>query len=341
MDFIRNELVFSNDYFPLELVHREREISEIAHTMKLLAGKKGGENIFITGPPGTGKSTSVRGVIAQLENSSTIILPVHVNCCLCRTNSAILKALADKMEVPVIRNLCIGEMLKALVLRIKVMGKQPLIVLDDVDLVEDRDIIHEFLRCHEQYGVRVALVSIANNKYFPYGLEHRMQSMFAQKTVVYEPYNTPQLKDILRERAKVGLFPGSYDEDVLGLCAAIAGKRGDARLAISLLHRSAAIAEQEGAACITVAQVRKAQEASLPAASKLNEVQKRIVETIGENEIDARELYDALPEIAERTMREKIEELVAMKILKVERIRKGQGKSRKFSIDGAVLEKYK
>lgn len=341
MDIIKDERVFSEDYLPTELVHREREIREIAYPLQMLSRKRLIENVLVTGPPGTGKSTSVKTILAQLENSSNSITTFYVNCCVSRNKSSILKLLADSIEMHVIRNIGTDEMLKAVMLKMKTMGKQPLIVLDDVDMLESREIIHELLRCHESYGIKVALLSVANNPYFQYGLVPRMQSQFAQKTVVYEQYNTVQLKDILRERAKLGLFPGSYEDEALGLCAAIAGKRGDARLAISLLHKSAAIAEGEEAGKIGVSHVQKAREMHLPAASKLNEVHKRIVEAIGENEMAARELYDRLADIPERTLRKYVDELVTMKILKVERQRLGKGKSRCFTIDPVVLEKYR
>jgi cell division control protein 6 len=66
-------------------------------------------------------------------------------------------------------------------------------------------------------------------------------------TVTLGPYDKDELFDILAMRARLGLYPGTWSEEVLELSAQLAATEGgDARRAIETLHAAARHAQDEG-----------------------------------------------------------------------------------------------
>ena len=51
----KDETVFYADYFPENIVSRDKEINEITYLLKPLINNKRASNILISGNPGTGK----------------------------------------------------------------------------------------------------------------------------------------------------------------------------------------------------------------------------------------------------------------------------------------------
>jgi cell division control protein 6 len=77
-------------------------------------------------------------------------------------------------------------------------------------------------------------------------------------------YSSAQLADIVRDRARLALHPGTTDDDALELVGEIASEWGDARYAIELLERAATAAEEEGAEAVAAEHVRAAKAETNP-----------------------------------------------------------------------------
>ena len=102
----------------------------------------------------------------------------------------------------------------------------------------------------------------------------------------FKPYSPAQIRDILFERAKLGLVPGSFDENTIGKIAGFASRHmGNVRLAIYRLMLSAKHADSDDRPKITLEDVEKAKEdlmASLleKASIKLNEAERTVLEAV-------------------------------------------------------------
>ena len=67
----------------------------------------------------------------------------------------------------------------------------------------------------------------------------------SEEEIVFHPYNAMQLKDILKQRAKLAFNDGAITEAAINKCAAIAAQEhGDARRALNLLRLAGEIAER-------------------------------------------------------------------------------------------------
>ena len=180
---------------------------------------------------------------------------------------------------------------------------------------------------HSFVDAPLVLITIANTENFLYTLDSRITSTLFSRKIVFDKYTVPQLKDILRERAKVALAEGSYDDNVLGMCAAIGWKRGgDARAAISCLREAAILAERQGDDKITVAHVR-AVEGQVDGAktSLLDPKYRPIVDILREKgELTVSELYTEYvartEQITMRAFRNYINELERMGVISVRRL---------------------
>src|SRR5207245_5734502 len=79
--------------------------------------------------------------------------------------------------------------------------------------------------------------------------------------VVFKPYTSDELYDILKERAEFACRSGVLDEGALRLCAALAaGEHGDARRALDLLRVAAEIDERSRELKVEENHVREAQQ---------------------------------------------------------------------------------
>ncbi len=72
--------VFEIGYVPELFNYRETQLADLAH--HIYPALRGGRalNAICRGLPGTGKTTSVLRIFAELEETTKKVLPVYVNC---------------------------------------------------------------------------------------------------------------------------------------------------------------------------------------------------------------------------------------------------------------------
>src|SRR5260370_41716378 len=79
--------------------------------------------------------------------------------------------------------------------------------------------------------------------------------------MVFKPYSSDELYDILRDRAETAFQPGALEDGALRLCAAMAaGEHGDARRALDLLRVAGEIGERGREKGVFESHVRQAQQ---------------------------------------------------------------------------------
>jgi cell division control protein 6 len=195
---------------------------------------------------------------------------IYINCQQMDTQYRVMTQIANRLlpfdneeRLPV-SGLPIDEVHSRMLAKLDEANSLVLIILDEIDRLIMKvgdDILYTLTRINEDLKrSRVSIIGISNNLQILEYLEPRVRSSLGAEELIFEPYNAVQLKDILENRAKEAFYPGSYDENVIGLCAGIAAQEnGDARKALDLIRVSAELAERDHSPKLTELYVRQAQ----------------------------------------------------------------------------------
>lgn len=264
-NIFKNEEAFYPDYLPDEILHREREINEIVFAVKSLEEQRKQPSIMLYGPPGTGKTCTARYVVKEFSEYSNCAQLVYINCWQNDTRYAIICKIAQAMDALVpSTGVSIEDMLQRTKQAAEETKKVLLVVLDEVDVLQKKGedaVLYDLLRMNEIYGIGIGIILITNTVQFVEELDKRIKSSLAQGAIEFEQYGPQEIRDIIKERAKLGLFAGTYNEDIIGACAGFAAKKGgDARIAIALLWMAAKEAEKANRTAIGFEDVEKAKE---------------------------------------------------------------------------------
>ena len=349
---LRDEPSLLPDFLPDELPGREREIKELAYCLSPAAEGRQPEHALLVGPPGTGKTAVSKFVLKQLTEYSSRPLPLYINCWQYQSRFAIFSMLANELGEPMPRRgLAADEVFSRVIEIAKKEGRIPIIILDEADRLETHEegiqVLYDLCRAGEIHSLPAGIIAITNDGGFHMRLDSRIRSSFVQHTFKFTPYTVPQIKEILRRRAKPAFFDGALGEDVIPLCAAIAFKAGgDARIALSLLLSSGKAAERENAEKVDVRHVRQIEgiavqktaskaERKLPGLDGLDTKIVEAIRTAGGKGIESGKLYRLLSRAAKaRSLRRRIGLLEKSGIISAETVRLAVGRTRTIKIKG-------
>jgi cell division control protein 6 len=248
---------FNPDYIPQRLLHRENQMDALA--MCLRPAVRGGKpkNAVVLGAPATGKTTAIRKIFQIVEDTSDKIYCVYVNCQISSTRFNIFSDIYEHLfghrppETGVPFSRIYGKIMKKLVKE----KKSLIVALDDVNHLfyskNANQVIYDILRAHEVFkGARTGIFAIISDIEFRFILDKNVSSIFIPKDIIFDPYSEEEMKDILRERVKVGFYPDVMSEDLLDEISAWAYSTGDMRLGIDLLSTCGDMAEADASKTI-------------------------------------------------------------------------------------------
>ncbi len=351
MSIFRSEAVLLPEFIPDKPVHREAQLGEVAECVKpILAGRRA-ENVFLYGLPGTGKTTCMRYMLSELREQDPHLLCLYVNAWRFNTRLSILSLIAEKMKIVFPRRGIAGDELLERIVEISQKEKTKIVIaIDEVDQLTARGesgLLYDLSRGKELYGMDIAIICASNDAAAVSNFDSRIKSSLAPRRIEFTRYSPLELKDILRERAKLSFSPNSCSDEVIALCAAHAAKNGgDARLALQCLWAAGRDSENFGLDYIGVENVKKilaiagVEKGSLKKAElkELGEVEKQIIAVLKKfpDGISSGELYAELKEknIEERTARNHLLVLEKTGLISVKETQgaSGKGKSRMISL---------
>lgn len=268
---MKNSKILQTTYIPDNLPHRMDQIESLVEIIApALKGDKP-SNVLIIGKTGTGKTAVVTHIGKELKKADPDeenVCFIYINCEVNDTNYGILYRIScricgeEQNKIPY-TGWSIDKMLAALTEIIDKENKVFIIVLDEIDrsIEKNGDEIFYYLTTINEIlkESRVTIIGITNNAKFTELLSPKIKSRLGEEKIVFPPYNSIQLQDILYNRASLAFDEGVLDEDVIPYCAALSAQEmGDARKALELLRISAEIAERNGDKKVTSAHVRKA-----------------------------------------------------------------------------------
>ncbi|MEM5843689.1 MAG: AAA family ATPase [Candidatus Aenigmatarchaeota archaeon] len=346
----KNEEVLSPDYLPEFLPHREDKIKQIARNLMPVARGSAGQNTFIFGPPGIGKTHVIKFVFREFEDFSENIKTIYINCWDYNTPLSILTKIANELGVfAPRRGISKDEVLEKM---IEFLGKTKrglVVCLDEVDqlIFKSPEILYDLLRINQYLKNPVCLVFISNFKDVFVNLDPRIKSSLRVEEIEFKPYNVQEMKDIIEERIKNAFH--SVEEGVAILVANFAVQKGsDVRVGLECLLRAGRLAESENSDKLKVLHVKKVLPQIKPAKPKIleeniSENEKIILEILKEKKsLTSGELYREYCKktenpLSDRAFRDLINHLNQIGLIKIKEVKKGmKGKTRIISISKAL-----
>jgi cell division control protein 6 len=359
----RDPEVLEIDYVPEQFEFRDNQMRELAFQIR--PGLRGGRplNTVCKGLPGTGKTTSIRKLFAEIEETTKKLVPVYINCQIDNTKFAIISQIYKKLagHLPPSSGTSFKQVFDA-VARILIKEEIVLLVaLDDANYLlyenEINKVLYTLLRSHETYeGTRIGVIVIVSDLDVDLirAVDARVASVFRPAEIYFPPYDNAEIQEIMKARVMQGLFQGVLSEELLNLVVEQTLKSGDLRVGIDLLKRAALSAERAARRTIEREDICGAYEVSkylhLSYTLKTLKDEERLIlksfaeRSAKEHDMNAGEVYKSISEslsIGYTRFYEIIKKMDAMRLINLQ-YRDGKGRTRIITLryDPAKVLEY-
>jgi len=345
----RDPEVLEIDYVPEQFEFRDTQMRELAFQIR--PGLRGGRplNTVCKGLPGTGKTTSVKKLFTEIEETTKKLDPVYINCQTDNNKFAIISQIYKKLagHLPPASGTSFKQVFDAIA-RILIKDEIVLLVaLDDANYLlyenEINKVLYTLLRSHETYeGTRIGVIIIISDLDIDISraVDARVASVFLPTEIDFPPYGDEEVREIMKARARQGLYQGVLSEEMLELVVEQTLKSGDLRVGIDLLKRSALAAERAARRSIERDDVCKAYAISkylhlAGTVKTLKDEERQILKVLAErstreNEMNAGDVFRSLKEltpIGYTRFYEIIRKMDAMRLVNLH-YRDGKGRTR-------------
>ena len=270
---IEDRSVLRFDYMPEVILHRDAEQEAVAQALLPVLKQSRPSNLIIYGKPGTGKTLTVKSVLAKVEarvNSRFRLCLAYTNSKMETTLSNLMVAVAREVGIPSSKlpatGLSISEIFARLLKTVERGSLHVIVVIDEIDHLaknipkSNNDVMYQLTRANERLSAgSLMVIGISNDLKFKERLDPRVVSSLGEEEIVFTDYSVGQIRAILEERVKAAFQPGVVEGAALNLCSAMAGREnGDARRAIDLLRVASEMAERRQAGTVSEGHVREA-----------------------------------------------------------------------------------
>ncbi|OLL23783.1 Cell division control protein 18 [Neolecta irregularis DAH-3] len=239
---------------PNQIVGRNNERDILKQFISSRISSKKGGCLYISGPPGTGKSATVTDVLkAYSANKSLTVL--NLNCMAVKEARHIYTSLLERMDIDADTesSAVINELQKAFVGK---KGSLCILVLDEMDhlITKGQDILYQLFEWSLSKASRLVLIGIANALDLTERFLPRLRAKNAEpQLLAFKPYKPEEISAIITARLQSFLpdsgtksFIPFMDPKAIELCSRkVAASTGDVRKALDLCRRSIELVEAE------------------------------------------------------------------------------------------------
>ncbi|KMU80686.1 cell division control protein 6 [Coccidioides immitis RMSCC 3703] len=245
-------MLFVRSANPGRLVGRQAERDELTRFIQNAVSSKRGGCMYVSGPPGTGKSALVEEVCRELQPRITA-KAAYVNCASMTSARDIYRKLVEDLcgESQVFKK-SEAERLRGMFLpKKKSCSDIFLVALDEIDhlLTGDQEILYNFFEWSLQTNSRLVLIGIANaldltDRFLP-----RLKAKNLKPQLLpFLPYTPAQITNsLLLDDAAVakGFVPFLHPAAIQFCARKVASQSGDLRKAFDLVRRTIELIERE------------------------------------------------------------------------------------------------
>ncbi len=191
---------FSDEYLPRTIIDREDEQNAIASYLKDVVFMKTSKVLYIHGSPGVGKSTVVRAVLSQFEDSNENSVVAHLSCT-SLTPYLCLQEIHSRVCGQLNKRLTSQELAMEVARRLLLKKHVLVVVLDNFDKMQDVEQLlwsfHEIMQKVPRFG----LILVSTSKFELMDMVgERLYSRLRPEIIEFKPYSADKLFEIMRNR---------------------------------------------------------------------------------------------------------------------------------------------
>lgn len=256
----RNRDAFEIDHIPEVFNFRDAQLKELSYAVQPAMHGARPLNMVLRGISGTGKTTTVKRIFSEVEENTKNIVPVYINCQADRSKFSVLTKICQKLvgyQVPP-KGIPINHVIEAIGKHLSEKNVVLLVCFDDANYLLPgktlNDLLYILLRLHDEHPMaRVGVILPMSNLDVDLvkSLDSCVISVLRPNEMYFPPYMQNELREILLERIKVGLYPGVIMPVVYDVLIEQTMISGDIRVGLDLLKRSVLAAERAGRRQVT------------------------------------------------------------------------------------------
>lgn len=243
--------LFSRGNAPSVLYGREKERTELESFISARTKTKRSGCIYVSGPPGTGKSAFVNDVTSGF--ASETVKMAYINCMSMKNAADLFRTLLE--EFVDISNIAEGDEMETLKKIFFSRKTSYIITLDEVDhLLElDIELLYNIFEWSLQKTSSLVLVGIANALDFTDRFLPRLKSRGLKPHLLpFLPYTASQISAVITSKLKALLpadsnntVPFIHPTAIMFLSKKVAAQSGDLRKALDICRRAIDLIEAE------------------------------------------------------------------------------------------------
>jgi len=332
------EQFFSEEY-SAELVDRGKEKQVLKEYLEdVLHGKK--RALYIHGPPGVGKTTTTKHVVNQFEDGyrAEVVYKNSANTTPNQVLHEIHNRVCSEVEGKIPSKTLVQRILNH---RLRDDKFILILVLDNFDRMQHVDDLLWDFHSISQKLPRAGIILISTSEAKLKGLiGERLYDRLNPETYEFAPYSADRLFEIIGARIKQAYSKSFIDSEVLmRLCEFIAERGGNARYlfslfldAVELMPRNSSRLSSEIQDIIEREETKELKStldemrASVPAKFELLKIIDSSAHRLDTGAVITLATEKGL-HVSARTIQNYLTDFERMKLVKLERIRKGQGRS--------------
>lgn len=243
----KNQELFEFDYMPDQVLFRENQLAELA--FRIRPGMEGMScgNAICRGPPGSGKTTSVKYLFSEISEATRRILPIYLNCQTDQTKYAIYSRIFTRIagHAPPRTGISTTTLMDVIAKTVLDRNAVLLICLDDVQYLIRHDtanaVIYSLLRMYQDYpGCRAGVIMTTSEMQLDFSriFDPGVSSTLCADEIPFPPYTADEIREIFSLRVREGVAPGVISSGVLDQIVRKTQAAGDLRVGLDLLKRS-------------------------------------------------------------------------------------------------------